>query len=69
VLFAIGFAAYVLSLVRLERWLADRGVSRRAVLLQPRTVVVLFVLFAMLAGGAALARALPALMDRAVRLG
>ncbi|MBB4904469.1 DUF1361 domain-containing protein [Actinophytocola algeriensis] len=108
-LFAIGFAAYVLSLVRLERWLADRGVSRRAVLFtdlslhalcavgivlgrvfrfnswdlvtnpgglldlvrvpQPRTVVVLFVLFAMLAGGAALARALPAIMDRAVRLG
>jgi uncharacterized membrane protein len=31
-LFATGFAAYVLSLVRLERWLAERGVSRRAVL-------------------------------------
>jgi len=109
VLFAIGFGAYVLSLVRLERWLADHGMSRRAVLVtdlslhalcavgivlgrvfrfnswdlvvnpgglldlvrvpQPRTVVVLFVLFAMLAGGAALARALPAIMDRAVRLG
>lgn len=109
VLFAIGFAAYVLSLVRLERWLADRGVSRRAVLFtdlslhalcavgivlgrvfrfnswdlvtnpgglldlvrvpQPRTVLVLFVLFAMLAGGAALARALPSIMNRAVRLG
>lgn len=108
-LFAIGFAAYVLSLVRLERWLADRGVSRRAVLFtdlalhalcavgivlgrvfrfnswdlvanpgglldlvrvpQPRTVVVLFVLFTLLAGGAAVARALPAIMNRAVRLG
>ncbi|GAB1513859.1 DUF1361 domain-containing protein [Actinophytocola sp. KF-1] len=108
-LFAIGFVAYVLSLVRLERWLADHGVSRRAVLFtdlslhalcavgivlgrvfrfnswdlvtnpgglldvvrvpQPRTVLVLFVLFAVLAGGAALARALPAIMDRAVRLG
>lgn len=31
-LFAAGFVAYVLSLVRLERWLADRGTSRRAVL-------------------------------------
>jgi uncharacterized membrane protein len=30
-LFATGFAAYVLSLVRLERWLSDHGVSRRAV--------------------------------------
>jgi uncharacterized membrane protein len=108
-LFAIGFVAYVLSLVRLERWLADHGVSRRAVLLtdlslhalcavgivlgrvfrfnswdlvtnpgglldvvrvpQPRTVLVLFALFTVLAGGAALARALPAIMDRAVRLG
>lgn len=108
-LFAIGFVSYVLSLVRLERWLADRGVSRRAVLCtdlalhalcavgivlgrvfrfnswdlvtnpgglldvlrvpQPRTVLVLFTLFALLAGGAALARALPAIMDRAVRLG
>ncbi|MFI7680198.1 DUF1361 domain-containing protein [Actinophytocola sp. NPDC049390] len=108
-LFAIGFAAYVLSLVRLERWLADHGVSRRAVLFtdltlhalcavgivlgrvfrfnswdlvtnpgglldlvrvpQPRTVFVLFVLFTVLAGGAALARALPAIMNRAVRLG
>ena len=108
-LFAMGFVAYVLSLVRLERWLADRGVSRRAVLFtdlslhalcavgivlgrvfrfnswdlvtnpgglldvvrvpQPRTVLVLFTLFMFLAGGAALARALPAIMDRAVRLG
>lgn len=108
-LFAVGFVAYVLSLVRLERWLADRGVSRRAVLFtdlslhalcavgivlgrvfrfnswdlvtnpgglldlarvpQPRTMVVLFVLFTMLASGAALARALPALVDRAVRSG
>ncbi|MGB3437572.1 MAG: DUF1361 domain-containing protein [Actinophytocola sp.] len=108
-LFAIGFAAYVLSLVRLERWLADHGVSPRAVLVtdlslhalcavgivlgrvfrfnswdlvtnpgglldlvrvpQPRTVLVLFVLFTTLAGGAAIARALPAIMDRAVRLG
>jgi uncharacterized membrane protein len=109
VLFGIGFAAYVLSLVRLERWLADRGVSRRRVLFtdlslhalcavgivlgrvfrfnswdlvtnpgglldlvrvpQPRTVLVLFVLFTVLAGGAAFARALPAIMNRAVRLG
>ena len=108
-LFTIGFAAYVLSLVRLERWLADHGVSRRAVLLtdlslhalcavgivlgrvfrfnswdlvtnpgglldlvrvpQPRTVAVLFALFTILAGGAALARALPTIVDRAVRLG
>jgi uncharacterized membrane protein len=108
-LFAVGFVAYVLSLVRLERWLADHGVSRRAVLItdlslhalcavgivlgrvfrfnswdlvtnpgglldvlrvpQPRTVLVLFALFTVLAGGAALARALPAIMDRAVRLG
>jgi uncharacterized membrane protein len=108
-LFAVGFAAYVLSLVRLERWLADHGVSRRAVLLtdlslhalcavgivlgrvfrfnswdlvanpgslldlvrvpQPRTIAVLFVLFAILAGGAALARALPSIMNRAVKLG
>lgn len=108
-LFAIGFVAYVLSLVRLERWLTDHGVSRRAVLVtdlslhalcavgivlgrvfrlnswdlvtnpgglvdlvrvpQPRTVLVLFVLFTLLAAGAALARALPAIMDRAVRLG
>jgi uncharacterized membrane protein len=107
-LFAVGFAAYVLSLVRLERWLADRGVSRRAVLgvdlslhalcavgivlgrvfrfnswdlvtnpgglldlvriPQPRTFAVLFVLFAILAGGATLARALPAILDRAVKL-
>jgi uncharacterized membrane protein len=108
-LFAGGFAAYVLSLVRLERWLADHGVSRRAVLFtdlslhalcavgivlgrvfrfnswdlvtnpgglldlvrvpQPRTFAVLFVLFAILAGGATLARALPAILDRAVKLG
>lgn len=108
-LFAVGFVAYVLSLVRLERWLADHGVSRRAVLVtdlslhalcavgivlgrvfrfnswdlvtnpgglldlvrvpQPRTVLVLFVLFTFLAAGAALARALPAIMDRAVRMG
>lgn len=108
-LFAVGFTAYVLSLVRLERWLADHGASRRAVLVtdlslhalcavgivlgrvfrfnswdlvtnpsglldlarvpQPRTIAVLFVLFAILAGGATLARALPAIMDRAVKLG
>jgi uncharacterized membrane protein len=108
-LFAVGFAAYVLSLVRLERWLADHGVSRRAVLgvdlslhalcavgivlgrvfrfnswdlvtnpgglldlarvPQPRTFAVLFLLFTILAGGAALARALPAILDRAVKLG
>jgi uncharacterized membrane protein len=108
-LFAVGFAAYVLSLVRLERWLADHGVSRRTVLItdlslharcavgsvlgrvfrfnswdlvanpgglldlvrvpQPRTFAVLFVLFAILAGGTTLARALPAIMDRAVKLG
>jgi uncharacterized membrane protein len=107
-LFAVGFAAYVLSLVRLERWLADHGVSRRTVLItdlslhalcavgivlgrvfrfnswdlvtnpgglldlarvpQPRTIAVLFVLFAILAGGATLARALPAILDRAVKL-
>lgn len=109
VLFTVGFAAYVLSLVRLERWLAGRGLSRRAVLAvdlslhalcavgivlgrvfrfnswdvltdpgglagvlrvpQPRTVAVLLVLFAVLAGGAAVARALPAMLDRVVRLG
>jgi uncharacterized membrane protein len=97
----------VLSLVRLERWLAERGVSRRAVLLidlglhaacavgillgrvfrfnswdvladprgllgtltmpEPRTVVVLFVLFVALAGGAAVLRALPAIVNRAAR--
>lgn len=108
-LFATGFAAYVLSLVRFERWLADRGVSRENVLLvdlslhalcavgivlgrvfrfnswdlvtnpgglldlarvpQPRTFAVLFVLFTILAGGAALARALPTLLDRAAKLG
>jgi uncharacterized membrane protein len=108
-LFAVGFAAYVLSLVRLERWLADRGVSRRRVLAvdlslhalcavgivlgrvfrfnswdlvanpgglldlaripQPRTFAVLFVLFAILAGGATLARALPTILDRAAKLG
>ena len=108
-LFAVGFAAYVLSLVRFERWLADHGMSRRAVLgvdlslhalcavgivlgrvfrfnswdlvtnpgglldlvriPQPRTFAVLFVLFTVLAGGAALARALPAILDRAVKLG
>ncbi|HEY0450876.1 DUF1361 domain-containing protein [Actinophytocola sp.] len=102
-----GFVAYVLSLVRLERWLAERGVSRRAVLLtdlglhglcavgivlgrvfrfnswdvvtdprglvdvlavpQPRTLAVLLVLFAVLAGGAAVLRALPAIVDRAAR--
>ncbi|HWM05650.1 MAG TPA: DUF1361 domain-containing protein [Actinophytocola sp.] len=108
-LVAVGFAAYVLSLVRLERWLAGRGMSRRAVLgvdlalhglcavgivlgrvfrfnswdlladprglvdvltvPAPRTVAVLLVLFAVLAGGAALARALPAMLNRVVRLG
>jgi uncharacterized membrane protein len=108
-LFAAGFAAYVLSLVRLERWLADHGVSRRTVLVvdlslhglcavgivlgrvfrfnswdlltnpgglvdlvripEPRTFAVLFVLFAILAGGATLARALPAILDRATKLG
>jgi uncharacterized membrane protein len=108
-LVAVGFAAYVLSLVRLERWLAGRGMSRRAVLgidlalhglcavgivlgrvfrfnswdlltdphglvdvltvPAPRTVAVLLVLFAVLAGGAAVARALPAMLNRVVRLG
>jgi uncharacterized membrane protein len=108
-LFAVGFLAYVLSLVRLERWLADHGASPRAVLAvdlslhglcavgivlgrvfrfnswdlvtdpgglldmvrvpQPRTVLVLCALFAILAGGAALTRALPAILDRAARLG
>jgi uncharacterized membrane protein len=108
-LITIGFAAYVLSLVRFERWLAGRGLSRGAILAvdlalhalcavgivlgrvfrfnswdvltdpgglaevlrvpQPRTVVVLFVLFAVLAGGAAVARALPAMLNRVARLG
>jgi uncharacterized membrane protein len=108
-LFAAGFAAYVLSLVRLERWLADHGVSRRAVLFtdlslhalcavgivlgrvfrfnswdlltnpnglldlvrvpQPRTFAVLFVLFAILVAGTALARALPTILNRAAKLG
>ena len=36
---------------------------------QPRTFAVLFVLFAILAGGATLARALPAILDRAARIG
>ena len=75
-----GFVAYVLALVRLERWLAERGVSRGKVpaldlrglvgvltVPQPRTVAVLVVLFAALAGGAAMLRALPAIMNRAVR--
>jgi uncharacterized membrane protein len=103
----VGFVAYVLSLVRLERWLAGHGVSRATVLgidlslhalcavgillgrvfrfnswdvvtdprglvgvlalPQPRTVVVLVILFAVLAGGAAVLRALPAIVDRAAR--
>jgi uncharacterized membrane protein len=106
-LLAVGFVAYVLSLVRFERWLAARGMSRRAVrwvdlalhalcavgillgrvfrfnswdvvadprqllgvltVPQPRTVAVLVVLFVVLAGGAAVLRALPAIVDRAVR--
>lgn len=106
-LIGVGFVAYVLSLVRFERWLAERGVPRRSVLLvdlglhalcavgivlgrvfrfnswdvvtdprglvdvlavpQPRTVAVLLVLFAALAGGAAVLRALPAIVDRAAR--
>jgi uncharacterized membrane protein len=108
-LFAAGFAAYVLSLVRLERWLTDHGASRRTVLVtdlslhalcavgivlgrvfrfnswdlvanpsglldlvrvpQPRTFAVLFVLFAILATGATLARALPTILTRAAKLG
>jgi uncharacterized membrane protein len=108
-LFAAGFAAYVLSLVRLERWLADHGVSPGRVLAadlalhalcavgivlgrvfrfnswdvvtnpgglldlvrvpQPRTFAVLFVLFAILVGGATLARALPTILNRAAKLG
>jgi uncharacterized membrane protein len=108
-LFGVGFAAYVLSLVRLERWLSDHGTSRRAVLTvdlslhalcavgivlgrvfrfnswdlvtnpgglldlvripQPRTVAVLFLLFVILTASATLARALPAILDRAVKLG
>jgi uncharacterized membrane protein len=106
-LIGVGFAAYVLSLVRLERWLAGRGLSRRAVLgvdlslhalcavgillgrvfrfnswdvvtephalagvlavPQPRTVAVLVILFATLAVGTAVLRALPAILDRAAR--
>jgi uncharacterized membrane protein len=106
-LIGIGFAAYVLSLVRFERWLAERGLSRGAVLgidlslhalcavgillgrvfrfnswdvltdprgllgtltvPAPRTVAVLFVLFVALAGGAAVLRALPAIVTRAAR--
>jgi uncharacterized membrane protein len=105
-LIGVGFVAYVLALVRLERWLAGHGVSRGRVLAidlslhavcavgillgrvfrfnswdvltdprelvgvltvpQPRTVVVLMVLFVVLAGGAAVLRALPAIMNRAV---
>jgi hypothetical protein len=34
---------------------------------QPRTVVVLMVLFAVLAGGAAVLRALPAILNRVAR--
>jgi uncharacterized membrane protein len=106
-LIGVGFTAYVLSLVRFERWLRERGLSRRAVLAvdlslhalcavgillgrvfrfnswdvvtaphaladtlavpQPRTAAVLVVLFAVLAGGAAVLRALPAILDRAAR--
>jgi uncharacterized membrane protein len=106
-LIGVGFVSYVLSLVRLERWLAEHGLSRGAVLgidlslhalcavgillgrvfrfnswdvvtephalvdvltvPQPRTVLVLMVLFTALAGGAALLRALPAIVDRAAR--
>ncbi|MFC7623710.1 DUF1361 domain-containing protein [Microlunatus sp. GCM10028923] len=104
-LFAIGFGAYVVALVRLQRWLTARGVSRRSVIIidlalhalcavgivigrvfrfnswdvvadpggllelvripQPRTVLVLLALFGILAVGAALARALPTIMNRA----
>jgi uncharacterized membrane protein len=106
-LIGVGFVSYVLSLVRLERWLAEHGLSRGAVLgidlslhalcavgillgrvfrfnswdvvtephalagvltvPQPRTIAVLVVLFAALAVGAAVLRALPALLDRAGR--
>jgi uncharacterized membrane protein len=109
ILFAVGFLAYVFSLVRLERWLATRGWSRRRVLAvdlslhalcavgivlgrvfrfnswdlvtnpgglldvlafpKPTTIAALTALFALLAGGAALARALPAIVNRAVKLG
>ncbi|HEY7596270.1 MAG TPA: DUF1361 domain-containing protein [Actinophytocola sp.] len=102
-----GFVAYVLSLVRLERWLAERGLSHGAVLgidlslhalcavgillgrvfrfnswdvltdprgllgtltvPHPRTMVVLAILFTVLAGGAAVLRALPAIVNRAAR--
>jgi uncharacterized membrane protein len=105
-LIGLGFVAYVLALVRLERWLAERGVSPGRVLAidlslhalcavgivlgrvfrfnswdlltdprglvgvltmpEPRTIVVLTVLFATLAGGAAMLRALPTIMNRAV---
>jgi uncharacterized membrane protein len=107
VLIGAGFVAYVLSLVRLERWLAEHGVSRGAVLAvdlslhalsavgillgrvfrfnswdvltdprglagaltvpAPRTVAVLLVLFAVLARGAGVLRALPAIVARAAR--
>lgn len=108
-LFAAGFLAYVFSLVRLERWLATRGWSRRAVFTadlalhglcavgivlgrvfrfnswdlvtnpgglldvlvipKPQTVIALLALFALLAGGVAITRALPAIVTRAAKLG